>query len=83
MGKAARNERVKLDAMFLNNLAVGLVLAGIFLPLFSLFRSTPDEILPFVFSVTGVLAIAGAFMIFWAAYQFSQAARKEIAKIED
>ena len=39
MGKAARNERVKLDATFLNNLAVGLVLAGIFLPLFSLFRS--------------------------------------------
>ena len=61
MGKAARNERVKLDATFLNNLAVGLVLAGIFLPLFSLFRSTPDEILPFVFSVTGVLAIAGLY----------------------
>ena len=83
MGKAARNERVKLDATFLNNLAVGLVLAGIFLPLFSLFRSTPDEILPFVFSVTGVLAIAGLYNFLGRIPIFSQAARKEIAKIED
>lgn|GEM_PF-5523031 len=37
MGKAADNELIKLRATFLNNLAVGLILAGLLLPLLALY----------------------------------------------
>jgi hypothetical protein len=36
--KAARNERKKLAAAFMNNLAVGIAVGGAFLPLFALFN---------------------------------------------
>jgi hypothetical protein len=32
MGKAAKNEAIKLAATFFNNLSVGLFLAGVFIP---------------------------------------------------
>ena len=37
-GKAERNERIKLDATFANNIAVGLVLAGVLLPTLSRYQ---------------------------------------------
>lgn len=61
MGKAARNERRKLHAMFFNNLAVAVTIAGFFAPYFSLI------VLPieqrngrlFLFEVAVALFLAG------------------------
>jgi hypothetical protein len=41
MGKAADNERLKLDAAFYNNLAVGLFVGGAFLPAFGIYQNIP------------------------------------------
>jgi hypothetical protein len=38
MGKAADNERIKLDAAFYNNIAVGTVIAGVLAPYFAFFQ---------------------------------------------
>jgi hypothetical protein len=46
MGKAAENERIKLRATFYNNLAIGLILAGFFLPLLSIYSM--ESFQPFV-----------------------------------
>jgi hypothetical protein len=43
MGKAADNERVKLSAMFWNNLAVGAALTGVIGPGFGLLRLIADH----------------------------------------
>jgi hypothetical protein len=40
MGKAATNERIKLNATFLNNIAVGLVITGILVPYLALVQWT-------------------------------------------
>ncbi len=40
MGKAADNERIKLRATYLNNVAVGLVVAGGLIPLFALMQQS-------------------------------------------
>lgn len=43
MGKAARNERHKLLATFLNNLAVASIVTGLIVPFLSVFlNSNPD-----------------------------------------
>ena len=42
MGKAADNERRKLQGTFFNNIAVGLVVAGIALPYFASFAYAPE-----------------------------------------
>ena len=38
MGKAAENEKLKLKAAFYNNVAVGAVIGGVFLPLDNFYR---------------------------------------------
>ncbi|MGA8714334.1 MAG: hypothetical protein WB647_15110, partial [Roseiarcus sp.] len=40
MGKAAVNERIKLRALWFNNLSVGLSLTGVLVPLWSLPKAT-------------------------------------------
>jgi hypothetical protein len=47
MGKAAENERIKLRAAFYNNVSVGLVVTGFFVPLLTVYQKMP-EILPFI-----------------------------------
>jgi len=44
MGKASENERIKLRATYLNNIAVGLIVGGGFLPLFVLMQHTDSII---------------------------------------
>jgi hypothetical protein len=41
MGKAAKNERLKLKAAFYNNLAAGSAVGGVFIPLIGLYQNTP------------------------------------------
>lgn len=38
LSKAARNERAKLKATFFNNVAVGVLLSGYFVPLFAIWQ---------------------------------------------
>ena len=42
MGKTAENEKIKLSANFLNNCAVGLTVAGAFLPALAIYTRLPD-----------------------------------------
>jgi hypothetical protein len=97
MGKAGDNERLKLRASLLNNVAAGLILGGVFLPAFTLI-SKMDEVSEWVFHVAkkdGTLTISGsealksfltlvAFVLaLWAAGHLSRSAEKEIEKIKD
>src|SRR5262245_8689569 len=41
LSKTAETERVKLAAVYLNNIAVGVMLGGVFVPLFGLFQRLP------------------------------------------
>ena len=44
LSKTAENERLKLRAAYWNNIAVGLLLAGLFIPLFAIFQHIkPDD----------------------------------------
>ena len=81
MGKAARNERRKLVATFCNNMAVGLLLAGLFLPLVYLLYMTSKGLLSFdleSYWAAGsmVASLAGAIFC-----QFF--AHRKLRKIED
>jgi hypothetical protein len=51
MGKTEKNERIKLTATFLNNIAVGLVVAGALVPYLSFISATAAN-QPFLFRIT-------------------------------
>jgi hypothetical protein len=93
MGKAAENEQIKFRATFLNNIAVGLIVAGVFLPVFALFfrlqetvemiaalvngRATPDE------TAVSVAAVVSVITAFWGAWYLRRRVIKELEKIQD
>jgi uncharacterized membrane protein len=95
MTKAADNERHKLRAAFFNNMAVGMVLAGILLPYLALVSKANEmnEWLGHV--ITGTVVISQAdwqriivavlpfVLAFWAARYFRKWADQEVAKITD
>jgi hypothetical protein len=86
MGKAARNERLKLEATFYNNIAVGLGLAGVFLPVLSILNNPPTTFSSFITTIVsekGIFSIVAVLAAFFSAYSFYRDARKEIDKIED
>lgn len=66
MGKTAETEKIKLRATFLNNSAVGIVVAGIILPLLALLRTPeivmgePSSIEDIIGIVLGIIALAVA-----------------------
>lgn len=76
MGKAADNERIKLKATFLNNLGVGVSVAGFFIPLAALAVRTYEKPLPWdVYGVSiGVFLAAWLLAIFlhWQATRIIQ-----------
>jgi hypothetical protein len=43
MSKVADNERIKLAATYMNNIAVGVLLAGFFVPYVALLQKMPDN----------------------------------------
>jgi hypothetical protein len=93
MGKAAENEGIKLRAIWFNNLSVGLLLGGVFLPAFSLFKAENFSLFhdwregrfhPTVLQweqLSITLMIIGWTFVLGAA--FRREAKKEIAKIQD
>jgi hypothetical protein len=96
MSKAADNERIKLRATWCNNVSVGLTLAGVALPMFSLFRGETLQFLNdwidgrFHLSqlteqdAMRVLTAAGVFCLaFVLAGLFRHDADGEMAKLQD
>jgi hypothetical protein len=98
MGKAARNELLKLRATFWNNLAVGVTLAGILVPYLQLqlaagdARATANEILDHVFqgkwpSGPSQVVLLSVLVVVITAYIFArlfrQFANGNAEKIED
>jgi hypothetical protein len=93
MGKAAENELIKLTAAWYNNVSVGLILTGVLIPLFSLYRAENFQLLHDWTSGKSpptppqILQLLLAFVAFFLALAFSgyfqEAARKEIAKLQD
>jgi len=66
LGNTAETEKIKLRATFLNNSAVGIVVAGIILPLLALLRTPeivmgePSSIEDIIGIVLGIIALAVA-----------------------
>jgi hypothetical protein len=87
MGKTARNELLKLDATTANNTAVGLILAAVLLPVFSLFGSNSpsdlDALIASTHSQKGIFGACGVIAAFVAAAWLHHSARQTISKIED
>jgi hypothetical protein len=91
MGKAAKNEQLKLKATFYNNLAVGAVAGGVFIPLIALYQNTPISSLlaPFYTFPPGwgpardYQFMVAAVVAFLLAFIFRDAANRAAAKIED
>jgi hypothetical protein len=92
MGKAAENERIKLRATFYNNVAVGLVITGMFVPyltiiqselpnfriIFEAFRAgNPSQYEPPLVKLFAILLAFGSAAI------FRLGANTEIAKLQD
>jgi hypothetical protein len=90
MGKAADNEFTKLRATWFNNISVGLVLGGIFIPTLAFVQSGPSTFfrdwltgnfhLPDELQVYKFTAVILAFVI---ARVCARAASKEISNIQD
>jgi hypothetical protein len=89
MGKAAENERIKLKATYFNNLAVGLALAGVFVPYLA-FAQTWQPIHGFpaiLYDWVGDEQVHTKILAVLIALSFSRwfryKANKEIQKIQD
>jgi hypothetical protein len=93
VGKVAKNEGIRLKATFLNNIAVGLFVAGVFVPYLALvqtggFPDVHDMFNNFLsgnisqYRPLGFRCAAIALALFGAALA-RRGARREIAKLED
>jgi hypothetical protein len=95
MGKAADNERRKLSAALLNNVAVGLIVGGAFLPLLLMITRTanfgpwfndwwsgkvPINPIEALALFASFLAMA---LAFWLANRFHRSALKILEQLED
>ncbi len=73
--KTARNEQKKLRATACNSLAVGIVLAGIYVPMLGFYLGGPKSFNPFA-----LLVAAFAFLV---AFFFHRAGVAALADLED
>lgn len=91
MGKAARNERLRLTASFYNSLAVGLALGGVALPYITALTNPPFGLLNFVIDETGaqihigegLTPTIGIVIALGAAWLCRRRAMRLAAQIED
>ena len=92
MGKAARNEARKLTALYLNNIAVALLVAGVAIPLLAFLRTTPADLwewlkslydLGFPRALTKATDVLIEFLLIYSSIQTHFAARRLVGKIED
>ena len=89
VGKAAENERVKLEATFLNSIAVGLVLTGVLIPCLVIYRH--PELLTYalagnftqILTPRRVASGVGVIISLCAGIYLHRWALKELTKIQD
>jgi hypothetical protein len=86
MGKAAKNERLKITATYFNNIAVGLFVVGFAVPYLTLYPTEQKSIQMMIAAygwpkVWGLLYAWGTALI--ASIGAHYAARRLLAKIED
>jgi hypothetical protein len=81
MGKTATNERKKLTATYLNNIAVGVAIAGLVVPYFGHLQGARplSELSSFEIALYGT-ATATAFVISWSTHML---AKSWVADLED
>jgi hypothetical protein len=84
MGTASDNERIKLSATFLNNIAVGLALAGGVIPLFTALQAlNRDEAVAFLLPTKYLPIMLVSIFAVLAAIVFRIAADHVLKKIKD
>jgi hypothetical protein len=90
MGKLAENEKVKLRATYLNNIGVGLIVAGFLLPFIAIVQRLPavsDAVAGGHISVAGVeqsvLVLVAMWMAWHGAKRMRKAAEEELSKLQD
>lgn len=80
MGKAADNEKIKLEAQYWNGLAIGTLVAGWFLPLTALGLRVADQGFSWTTAAPSLIAIA---VTQYISLLFRKAAQKTIEKTKD
>jgi len=90
MDKTAEIERIKLKAMYFNNISVGLVIAGCLVPFLAFIQGGGEFVdwllssRKFTFSevIKDIMALLAMLLAFYGARYFQRAADKEISKIK-
>jgi hypothetical protein len=87
LGKAARNEQRKLRATLFNNIAIGLFVVGVAVPLLTVYRAGETITELFLLPEKSAAEVAGTIVAFVTAvclgYASHQTALHIAAKIED
>jgi hypothetical protein len=93
MGKAANNERIKLKAMYFNNISVGLVVAGALIPYLAIAQRASEILELFRRTMNGgsvdfelrgwIAAIFAIALAWWGAIVMRRRADRIIGTIED
>ncbi len=83
ISKAARNERRKLTANLLNGIAIGTLLAGCYVPIFSLYLNTRDGTAIFEDLRQAILFPALILVAIFLAISLHNRAIKVIDELED
>jgi hypothetical protein len=86
MGKAAKNERWKLRATFLNNIAVVLVATALAVPAYSLLIKTGEEFTQWIRAITPIEALErgfGVVSVLFLAMLLHLVAAEQLSHLED
>jgi hypothetical protein len=89
MGKAADNERIKLQATWLNNVSVGLAVAGVFVPYLAFVQNwtlgpdLPTRFHDWLYNPQIYFKVSAFVLALVSSRFYSHKARQQIAKIQD
>jgi uncharacterized membrane protein YadS len=86
MGKAARNETKKLEATYLNNIAISFFVAGLVLPCITLMQNMDvlaNDPLTHLLTVKGFLLVAATIAALVLSVKIHNLARSALKEIED
>jgi hypothetical protein len=87
MGKAASNERIKLQVTFWNNIGVGLILGGVFLPTFVAIQNPTSgpiaELLAGHLTSGSVTTLVGFITTACAAFFCHASALNQVGELQD
>jgi len=90
MDKTAEIERIKLKALYFNNISMGLLIAGCLVPYLAFIQKAGEFVdwllssRKFTFSevIKDIMALLAMLLAFYGARYFQRAADKEISKIK-